>query len=121
MYLPDSERNIMEVLWENGAMHAKDVAAALKQKVNWSKTTTYTMLTRCMDKGYLKRSEPKFLCTPVLTKAEVSRRETETLLRHDYDGSADLLVAALVDQKKLSLDQMKKLCDMLQEKENKEK
>lgn len=115
MHLPDSERSVMEVLWERGPLTAREAAAELKTRVSWSKTTSYTMLTRCVEKGYLRRTEPNFLCTPILTKEEVARRETGALLRHDYDGSADLLVAALVGQKKLNLDQIKKLYELLLE------
>ena len=107
----------MEVFWEYGPMTAKDAAEELRRRVDWRKTTTYTMLPRCGEKGYLRRTEPNFLCTPILTKEEVGKLETEELLRHNYDGSADRLVAALVDQKKLSLGQMKKLCELLQQME----
>ena len=105
----------MEVFWEYGPMTPKDAAEELRRRVDWRKTTTHTMLTRCVEKGYLRRTEPNFLCTPILTKEEVARRETAALLRHDYDGSADLLVAALVGQKKLNLDQIKKLYELLLE------
>lgn len=117
MRLPDSERYVMDILWDNGPTHAKDIAAILCERANWNKTTTYTMLTRCMAKGYLTRSEPKFLCTPILTKEEVSLTETDNLINHNYNGSADLLVASLVERKKLSLPEMERLCDLLRQME----
>lgn len=117
MRLADSERNVMEVLWDNGPTKAKDVAAALSGKVSWGKTTTYTMITRCIDKGYIRREEPKFLCTPVLTKAQIAVEDTERILEHDYDGSAELLIEALMKMKKLDREQMERLMAKLQEME----
>lgn len=115
MKLPDSERSIMEVLWEHGPIHATDVARILNEKIGWNKTTTYTMLTRCMGKGYLRRTDPKFLCTAILTKEEVSLAETDTLIDNNYGGSADLLVASLVERKKLSLKEMERLYELLKQ------
>ena len=38
----DSERKVMEVLWDHGDLSAKELADRLKELVGWSKTTTYT-------------------------------------------------------------------------------
>ncbi len=119
MRLPDSERSVMEVLWENGPTHAKDIARILNERISWNKTTTYTMLTRCIGKGYMRRTDPKFLCTPILTKEEVSLAETDTLIENNFNGSADLLVASLVERKKLSLKEMEHLYDLLKQMEEK--
>lgn len=117
MRIAESERTVMTPLWENGSMLAKDLAAELKKKVGWSKTTTYTMIKRCMDKGYISREADVFLCTATLTKAQVADMETDALLENNYDGSADLLVAALVDKKKLTTEQLGKLYRILKEAE----
>ena len=115
MRLAESERHIMEQLWEHGEMPAKEIAAALNKKIGWSKTTTYTMLTRCAEKGYIKREDPNFRCTAMVSKEEVSCWETDALLSSDFDGSADLLVASLIGRKKLTLAQMEKLYQSLRE------
>ena len=49
--LYDSELNIMEYLWRTGEASAKEIAAEMAQTVGWSKTTTYTVLKKCVDKG----------------------------------------------------------------------
>ena len=46
MKLFDSELNVMKILWEQGDTSAKDIAAILKERVDWSKTTTYTIIKR---------------------------------------------------------------------------
>lgn len=113
MKLAESERHIMEQLWENGEMTAKEIAAVLNKKIGWSKTTTYTMLTRCAEKGYLRRENPNFRCSAILTKEEVARQETDALIEKNFGGCPDLLVAALIDRKKLSKKQMDALWDAL--------
>ena len=39
----DSERKIMECLWQGGEMSAKELAEELEKTVGWSKPTTYTV------------------------------------------------------------------------------
>lgn len=115
MHLTIAERKVMETVWNGGDMTAKEVAASLRDTAQWSKTTSYTMITRCVEKGYLKRQDPHYVCVPVVTREEVSRWETEELLENNFNGSAQLLVAALVDQKKLSKGDIEKLCKLLEE------
>lgn len=112
MRLAESERKVMEVLWEGKVVFARDVASELRNRVGWGKTTTYTMLNRCMEKGYVKRVEPRFRCIPVLTKEEVAEQETEYLICHSFDGKPALLVEKLVREKKLDARQMEELCQI---------
>ena len=117
MKLTESERRVMEVLWANGTTTAKDLAAALGQRLGWKKTTSYTMIVRCQDKGYLKREEPGFRCTALVTEKQASEWATDELLESSFSGSADLLVASLIGRKKLSVAQLEKLYDTLREME----
>ena len=42
----ESELKVMEVLWKEGELAAKEIAQRLKEQVSWSKTTTYTVLKK---------------------------------------------------------------------------
>lgn len=110
----DSERRVMECLWDNGDMTAKDLAAMLGAQVGWSKTTTYTVIKKCVEKGAVSRSDPGFLCHPLLTRKEVAQRETDDLIRRNYNGRADRLVASLLDSRKLSEKELSELKEMIE-------
>ena len=40
----ESELKVMDLLWKEGDLSAKEIAQRLKEQINWSKTTTYTVL-----------------------------------------------------------------------------
>ncbi len=120
MYLTQAERYVMELLWQNGEMAAREIVRVLERTVNWRKTTGYTMISRCEEKGYLSRRDPGYLCSARVSKQQVTKADTDRLLEQGYDGSADLLVASLVNQKKLSLEQMEALCRSLRQLEEEE-
>ena len=54
--LYDSELKLLEILWDSGELPARDVAAQAADAVGWSKTTTYTVLKKCVEKGLVERT-----------------------------------------------------------------
>ena len=84
-------------------------AAEMARTVGWSKTTTYTVLKKCVEKGAVARHEPGFVCTPLVSMEQVQEYETRELINKMYQGSADLLVASLIGQQKLSGDEITRL------------
>jgi len=111
----DSELNILEILWDSGELPAKEIAACAAGQVGWSKTTTYTVLKKCVEKGLIERSEPGFRCRALVSREEVQRRETRGLIDRMYGGSADRLVASLLEGRVLSGEEIAKLRRMVEE------
>lgn len=111
MFLTDAERKVMVLVWKNGTQTAKALAAELAITANWRKTTSYTMISRCVEKGFLRREDPNFTCSAAVTKEEVARHETDELLENHYESSASRLVATLLEQNKLTIDELKALCE----------
>ena len=107
--LYESELKVMEVLWAEGEASARRIAEVLKEQVGWSKTTTYTVLKKCVDKGAIERTEPGFLCKAKITREEAQRYETDELIERMYGGRADRLVAALLDGGRLSAEEIERL------------
>lgn len=113
MKLFDSELNVMKILWEQGDTTAKDIAAILKERVDWSKTTTYTIIKRCIDKGAAERIDPGFVCRALVSRQDAQEYETDELINKMYDGSADMLVASLLNSKRLSRDEIAALKELV--------
>ena len=112
----DSELRVMEVLWDRGQASAKDIAQELNAQVGWSKTTTYTVIKKCLDKGAVERSEPGFICRPLISREQAQAYATDELVDKMYGGAADRLVASLLGRKRLSpeeIDGLKKLVEDL--------
>ena len=105
----DSELKIMDVLWKNGDTSAKRIAEILKEQVGWNKTTTYTLIKRCIDKGAIERIEPNFVCHPLVTVEQARELETAELINKMYDGAADQLVASILGSRHLSPEEVEKL------------
>ncbi len=85
--LHEGELNIMELLWSNKSLAAKDIAKIVKEYIGWEKNTTYTVIKRLIEKGAVKREEPGFICSAMISKRTVQRTETKNLLNKLYNGS----------------------------------
>jgi len=42
--------------------------------------TTYTVIKKLESKGYIKREEPGFICTSLISREDVCRAETQSLI-----------------------------------------
>lgn len=115
MKLYESELKVMQLLWENGDMTASKIAETLKGTIGWSRTTTYTVIKKCIEKHAIERENTKYLCRAAVSKSEVQSHETKELLNKMYDGSANLLVMALIDNKMLTTDQIADLRALLED------
>lgn len=113
MKLFDSELKVMQVLWENGDTSAKDIAAVLGKQVGWSKTTTYTVIKKCIDKGAVSRTDPNFICHAEVSLDEAREYETDELIIRMYNGSADMLAASLLSSDRLSKEEIGRLKELV--------
>lgn len=105
----DSELQVMDVLWQEGDLPAKQISQKLNEKIGWNKNTTYTVIKKCIQKGAIERIEPNFVCHPLIGKEQIQEQETTELIDKMFNGSTSLLFASLIEKKKLSSNDIKKL------------
>lgn len=109
----DSELKVMGVLWREGDCTAKYISDVLKEEIGWNMNTTYTLIKRCINKGAILRSEPNFMCHAIVSKESIQQAETEELIGKLFDGVPDLLFASLLNNEKLSQEQIDRLRQMV--------
>ncbi len=113
-----SEIKVMEIIWAKGEVSAKEIAAALAESAGWSKTTTYTVIKKCVEKGAITRREPGFVCTAAISREEVQSSEAQELIDRLFGGAPDLLVSALVSSGKINAEQLAALREAAGKAEN---
>lgn len=98
--LHEGELNVMELLWSNKVLAAKDISKIIKEYIGWEKNTTYTVIKRLIDKGAVTREDPGFLCSAKVTKKQIQKIETKFLLKKMFNGSLiNFFIEYLGDQK----------------------
>ena len=114
--LNNSQVKVMQLLWENGATTAKNLCIMAAERYEWNKNTTYTIIKTLVENGAIERSEPDFLCTPVLSLEEVRRTETKGLVDKFFHGSASAFFSAFLDDENISEEELAALKKIINEK-----
>lgn len=72
--LHDGELNVMELLWSNKELAARDISKIIKEYIGWEKNTTYTVIKRLIDKGAIVREDPVLFAKQILLRKK-SRKQ----------------------------------------------
>ncbi len=105
----DSEAKVMEIIWEKGPLSAKEISLIAADTIGWNKNTTYTVIKKLEAKGFIRRDEPGFICTPLVTREQMQKQETESLINRFFGGSKKALFSALIDKEDLTEEQAEEL------------
>jgi len=105
----DSEAKVMDIIWEKGPLSAKEISLIAAESIGWNKNTTYTVIKKLEAKGFIRRDEPGFICTPLVSREEVQKQETESLINRFFGGSKKALFSALIDKEDLTDEQAEEL------------
>jgi predicted transcriptional regulator len=117
--LTEAEQRLMEVLWKKGSATVGEVADALPKKLGLAYNTVLTTLRILEDKGYVEHATPKdsrkFVYTPLVSRDQASHSALRSVLSRFFGNSAEALVLNLLEDEKLSEDELKRIRDLLKE------
>ncbi len=116
--LPDSELDIMLVLWNNDPpMSRMEIEKIINIKKALAPTTILSLLTRLEKKNYVsvKKEGKTNLYTPLVSQKEYQKNESRTVLEKLYGNSLKQFVASLYQGKKMDKEDIRELSDFLQE------
>ena len=119
----DGQLEILKVLWPSGAVPLGQVCAALRRRRPVAATTVATMLQVMLGKGLVKRSRGTrgFLWSAKVSQDAAASRLIGKVLDHLFDGSAQRLVAHLLDEGKLSAQDRQEILRLLNTSSDKRK
>lgn len=110
----ESEAKVMEIIWEKSPISAKEISLIAAETIGWNKNTTYTVIKKLEAKGFIRRENPGFICTPLVSKNQMQKVEVVSLVRKVFGGSRKALFSALLEDEPLSeeeIDELRKLID----------
>lgn len=96
----ESEYRFCLILWEHEPVKSTELARLCKEKLGWSKTTTYTVIKRLSDRGVLKNENT--IVTSLVSKEEAQLSELDELMEKKFEGSLPAFIAAFARRQALS-------------------
>lgn len=117
--LHEGELNVMELLWSNKVLAAKDISKIIKEYIGWEKNTTYTVIKRLIDKGAVVREDPGFMCKAVISKREIQDIETQALFNKLYSGNLTTFFEEYLRNQKLNATELLEMERIISEQKDK--
>jgi len=113
-HFTDRELDIMQVLWEHGASTVSEVKDRLDPDLAY--TTVLTILRTLESKGHVDHEEEgkahRYRAT--VTESAARTSALAKLVDRVFGGSAELLMTQLVDDRRLSAAEVKRLTTLMQ-------
>jgi len=116
--IPDSELDVIKVLWDRGQGTVREVLETLRAAGReWSYATVATLLDRLESKGMITsdRRELAFVYTPAISAQDVRQKRVQSLVDKLYQGEPGLLVLHLLKAHPLDAGQARQVRDLLEE------
>ena len=107
----ESEYRFCCVLWETEPQTPAALAALCKERLGWSRTTTYTVIKRLGERGVLKNENG--LVRSLYSKGEIQAREIDELVEKTFEGSLPAFLAAFTSGRRLSRQEADALRQMI--------
>ena len=109
------EMEIMGALWEIGQASVREIQERLPKRDRPAYTTVQTIVRRLQEKGAVRQVKTignAFIFEAAITRKAAHRRLIDDLLEM-FGGSARPLMAHLVDEGKLTLEDVREIDEML--------
>ena len=115
--LTAQELEIMKVVWECGAATVRDVYETLLMRRKIAYTTVMTMMKIMEEKKYLKRrlDGRAYVYEGTRPKKQMIREMVSEFINRVFNGSAEPLLAHLVEERRLSESDLKQIARMIRE------
>jgi BlaI family penicillinase repressor len=108
------ERQIMDVIFQRGSATAAEVAEAIPDPPSYS--AVRALLRILEEKGHLRHEQQgvRYVFTPTMKRTSARRSALKGVVKTFFDGSVEQTVAALIDQQKLSREELDRLADLIE-------
>ncbi|HDJ1466765.1 TPA: BlaI/MecI/CopY family transcriptional regulator [Clostridioides difficile] len=100
-----AELKVMKFIWDSSTQIASiDATNAMYEKYGWKQTTTLTLLSRLIKKGFLssEKIERYTYYKPIVMRSEYAKFETKEFINNIHNGSLESLLDSLITCEQLT-------------------
>ena len=106
------EYHLLSLIWENEPLTSMKLVQLCGEAFDWKKSTTYTMLKRLQQKGFVQNEGT--VVSSLIDRDSVQSSESESFVANTFSGSLPGFLAAFFNGKTISdeeAEELKKLID----------
>ena len=107
----ESEYRFCLILWEHEPVNSTRLVELCKEKLGWSKATTYTVIRRLAERGVVKNENATV--TSLVSKEQAQKSRLDEMVEETFEGSVPAFIAAFSKSKRLSKDEVEQLRQLI--------
>ncbi len=111
--LGEVEMQFAEIIWEKEPLHSRELAKLCEEKLDWKKSTTYTILRRVCDRGLFQNENGTV--TSLVSKEEFLAKRSEIFVEDTFAGSLPKFIAAFTSNRKLNEQEIEELQKIIEQ------
>lgn len=105
------ETKFADIIWDNEPIKSGELVKICQEKLEWKKSTTYTMLKRLCERGIFENKNGTV--SKLMTKSEFEAAQSEKFVEDTFEGSLPAFLAAFTTRKKLTKDEIDEIRKMI--------
>ncbi len=109
--LADKEYAFASIVWENEPISSGTLVKLCEDKLNWKKSTTYTVLKKLCNQGILKNDNS--MVSSIIKQHEVQKYESEQFIDKTFGGSMPKFINAFFSDKKITEKEAAEIKDLI--------
>jgi len=112
--LGEVESIFADIIWNNEPLSSRRLAELAEERLNWKRTTTYTILKRLCDRGLFQNAGGTV--TSLVNREEFLAGQSRQFVEETFQGSLPAFLAAFSSRRKLSdseIDELQKVIDSM--------
>lgn len=109
----DAEFKFVNIIWEHEPINSTELSKICLERLGWKKSTTFNMIRKLAERGILKNEHATV--TTLVTREQVQKYESETLLEKAFGGSLPMFLATFLKDRKLTKKEAEELKKMIEE------
>ena len=105
--LGEVESDFAALIWDNEPLPSSRLVELCRERLDWKKSTTYTVLRRLCQKGIFQNEGG--VVTARISREEFAGRQSREFVDETFGGSLPKFLAAFTSRQKLSAEEVEQL------------
>ena len=107
------ESQFADMIWELEPVHSRELVRLAEEKLDWKKSTTYTILKRVCERELFQNVNG--IVTSLVSKQEFLAKQSEQFVQENFAGSLPGFITAFTSGRKLNAKEIEELQKLIDE------
>lgn len=107
------ELHFADLIWENAPISSGELVKLCAEKLEWKKSTTYTVLKKLCEQGLFENKDG--MVSVLVSRQDYTAAQSEKFVEENFEGSLPAFLAAFTAHKSLSEQEIAELRRMIEQ------